>query len=251
MKPPFGTMNATIAKTIAQNAPKYGRIVEPFGDGGTFALFVAKRRPREHILNILDPALFAAMTFVQGAGAGDRASLKRLDWVASQETFDSVAAITATEGIDAFYRYLYVKKFGMQMDPTQPAIFDALKTGQDIRDALYALPMMKAGLKGVTISNDEPLSVISGGSSDTLWILLPKKPEDTDAVKSRVTGLSGSVFFAYKAKDSMEIIDAASQFGDMTVSAMSVASIMMSPYGIVTNFDSDLVPLSEIEGLEM
>jgi hypothetical protein len=241
MKPAFGTMNAKLAKTIARNAPHYQRIVEPFGDRGTFALFFEKRRPRQHILNLSDPLLFGAFQYVQ---SGNLSQLKQYDWVASPEAFDQAMAITAIDGPDAVYRFLYVKKFGMSMAPGEPPSFDVLTTGTDISNVLYSLPMMRAGLRGVTIVNDDPLSVMgSYGGAGTFLILLPATPEHTEAVKCRLTGLSGDVFFAAKVKDTEEVFSLAKSSGQLKVSAAKVASIMMNTYALVTNYDSGLVPV--------
>jgi hypothetical protein len=242
VKPPFGTLNATLAKTIAANAPRYTRIVEPFGDGGTFALHLAKRRPRQHVLNVVDPELFAAFTAAQKATSGDLRRLKQMDWIGSQEAFDAAASITATEGVEALYRFLYLKKFGMVMGPDQPMEFDPLAVNRDESDVLMALPLMRSLLKGVTILNDDPLSVMSsnGGS---FMILLPKTPEDADAVRGRLGGLGGEFFFAAKAKDATEVLDAAKTYSQYTVSSLKAASIMMNTFTVVSNYDSKLTPI--------
>jgi hypothetical protein len=252
VKPPFGTLNATLAKTIAANAPKYRRIVEPFGDGGTFALHLAKRRPKEHVLNLVDPELFAAFVTAQKATSGDLRRLKRMDWVGSQEAFDAVIGITASEGVDALYRFLYLKKFGMAMGPDQPMEFDLLATGRDESDVLMGLPLMRALLKGVTVTNDDPLSVMSNGGSGTFTILLPKTAEDAEAVRGRLSGLSGEFFFAAKAKDTAEVLDASKTYSQYTVSALKAASIMMATYTVLSNYASELTPIdSTLEVMKM
>jgi hypothetical protein len=244
VKPPFGALNATLAKTIAANAPRYRRIVEPFGDGGTFGLHIAKRRPRQHVLNVVDPELFAAFTATQRATSADLRRLKRLDWVGSQKAFDAVMSITATEGVEALHRFLYLKKFGMAMGPDQPMEFDLLAVGRDASDVLTGLPLMRALLKGVTITNDDPLSVMSSNSkSGTFMILLPKTPEDADAVRGRLSGLGGEFFFAAKVKDTAEVIDASKKYNQFNVSALKAASIMMATYAVVSNYDSELSPI--------
>jgi hypothetical protein len=242
VKPPFGALNATLAKTIAANAPRYKRIVEPFGDGGTFALHLAKRRPKQHILNVVDPELFAAFTAAQKATSGDMRRLKGMDWVGSQEAFDAAIGITATEGVEALYRFLYLKKFGMQMEPDQPMEFDLLTMGRDESDVLMGLPLMRALLKGVTILNDNPLAVMSSNGG-AFMILLPKTPEDADAVRGRLSGLGAEFFFAAKAKDATEVIDTAKSYSQYTVSALKAASIMMATYAVLSNYDSNLTPI--------
>lgn len=237
-------MNATIAKTIAQNSPKYRKIIEPFGDGGTYALYTAKKPAKEHVINIVDEVLYQAFIFVQGLKSADRAKLKKLDWISSPETFESVSKITATEGAEALYRFLYVKNFGMRMDPEQPPVFDILTAGQDISHMANALPMMKAFLKRATITNDEPMSLITGADSDTFLILLPQTTEDSEAVQSRLGSIGGNVFCAYKVADETAVLAAVSKYSNMNVTAKKVASIMMSPMAIVSSYDSSLVPMN-------
>lgn len=235
-------MNTKVANTIAANSPKYRRIVEPFGGGGTYALHVGHRPAKEHIVNVVDPALFGALTFAQSATAQDRARLKSADWVASPQTFDKIMAISALDGPDAFYKFLYVKKFGMNMGPDAPPAFDVLKTGEDIKALLFALPLMRALLKRCTIVNVDPFSLLAAGS-DTLLILLPKSPEDVAAVQGRLAGLGGNVFFAAKVADAQAVIDAAQRLSGMVVSSLSVASIMMATFEVATNYDSKLKPV--------
>jgi hypothetical protein len=244
VKPPFGTLNATLAKTIAANSPRYRRIVEPFGDGGTFALHLAKRRPKQHVLNVVAPELFAAFTTCQMATSGDLRRLKGMDWTGSPEAFDAAMSITATDGVEALYRFLYLKKFGMAMGPNQPMEFDLLAEGRDASDVLMGLPLMRALLKGVTILNDDPLSVMSSnGRSGTFMILLPKTPEDSDAVRGRLSGLGGEFFFAAKANDTAEVVDASKTYSQFNVSALKAASIMMATYAVVSNYSSSLPPI--------
>jgi len=127
----FGELG--IAKTIAMNAPKYTRIVEPFADMGTVALYPGMKKPKEHIVNIEDETIFQIMLFMQGYSAADKKALKSFDWVASQETFDAALAISATEGAEHFYRFFYLKKFGVKAkDPEQPPTFDALRLGDEM-----------------------------------------------------------------------------------------------------------------------
>lgn len=249
VKPPFGTLNATLAKTIAANSPQYRRIVEPFGDGGTFALYFDKRRPREHVVNIVDPVLFAAMSFVQTAPKSQMNAIKRRDWTGSQEAFDAAMAVTATDGPDFFYRFLYTKKFGMSMKPGEEPTFDILSTGKDGRKHLWGLPLMQAGLKRVQLVNGDPFAVLSGGQ-ETFTILLPKKPEDAESAKSRLASISGPFFFAAKVKDAMEIVETAKQMADKNVTAITAASIMMNTMLTVWNYESDLEPLAAVIGEE-
>lgn len=243
LKPLFGTLNATLSKTLVTNAPKYRRIVEPFGDSGTWALELKKRRPREHTLNIVDIDLFAAMSFVQNPSVADKSRIKSFDWISSQETFDKVAAITATEGPEQFYKFFYTKKFGMRMGPEELPTYDMLSQGKDIRPLLFALPLMKVGLRNVTLLNDDPLSVLgSAGGSDTFLILLPKEESDVTAVKGRLKGLGANVFFAVKVPDADEAFVWAKAFPDQT-SAITVPSIMLNKMAVVTNYPNKLVPL--------
>ncbi len=243
MKPPFGTLNAKLAKMIISNAPKYTSISEPFGDGGSLALEMAKRKPKTHELNIEDENLLNAFLSVQKLSATDRKRLKGLDWVGSSEAFDAASAITATEGPDFLYRFFYIKKFGMKMgaDPEASAEFDMLSTGKDISGILWGLPLMNAALKNVTITNDDPMGHVSGGGA--FLILLPKKPEHIDAVQSRLGSLGGNFFFAAAVADGLAVIDTAKKYKKFTVAGDKISSIMMKTYAIITNYESKLVPI--------
>jgi len=81
-KIPFGAMNITLAKMIAMNAPKgVSSLIEPFGDGGAYALFLAKKKPKSHVLNIVNEVVFAAMSFVQTMTGAQMSAMKKRDWV--------------------------------------------------------------------------------------------------------------------------------------------------------------------------
>lgn len=240
MKPLFGSINQTIGKTIARNAPKYSKIVEPFGDKGTFALFVEKKPANSHVVNVVDPVLFNAFLFAQSYSGSDFSTLKNMDWVGSQEAFDAAMSISDTEtGVQGFYRFIYLKKFGMKMLGADQPTFDILSTGVDVKNSLFSLPMMKALLKKVIFTNDDPLSMIP---SDGFMILVPP-PDQIDTVKSRLKGLSGSFFFAGKAADGDAVISDAEALPDLNVHAQKVASIMMNTYSFVTNYESRLEPI--------
>ena len=237
------------AKRIALNAPKYSRIVEPFADNGTLALYLGKRKPKQHIVNIEDEVLFAVMLFVQTLSAADKKRLKSFNWVGSPEAFDAAVAITATEGADLFYRYFYLNKFSAKtLDKEAPPEFDFLALGKDHKALLYALPPMRVGLKPVTLSNEDPLSVMGSGSAGTFSVLLPKKPEHIDAVESRLPGMAGEFFYAKKSMSSADLFESVAQISDsMNVSTFAASTIMMAQMEVRTNYSSRMVPLEPIE----
>lgn len=251
MKPPFGTLNGTIAKAIAQNMPKgIKRISEPFAAGGTFALMLEKRRPKEHLVNIADEELFKAFEFVKSAPSREFRALKKFDWIGSPETFDQVMGISADSGPEFMYRWFYVKKFGMRMgtDPEAPPEFDILSTGADAWPHLLGLPIMRVALKVATLTNEDPLSAMGGGA-DTFTILLPKAPEHVAAVRSRLSGMDGPTFFATKVLAAEALMDDAKTYGDRKVSPLQAASIMMATMSVVTNYDNAL-PALEFDAME-
>lgn len=252
MKPPFGTLNATLAKTILAKAPKYRRIVEPFGDGGTLALELAKKRPKEHVVNVVDEALFLALDFVQRATSADLSRLKKFDWIGSPETFEAVSAITADSGPEMFYRWFYLKKFGMRMsaDPEAPPTFDLLSTGLDLKMKLIGLPLMRVGLKGVTLLNEDPLAVLSRYGAGSFLILLPKTPEHVEAVRGRLSGQGGDFFFAAKVADADVLVEDARKYSALKVAGKKVASIMMSTMSVIANYDTGL-PAIDPAGMVM
>jgi hypothetical protein len=235
VKVPFGTMKNTIAKTIALNSPKYTKIVEPFGDSGTFALYVAKKPAKEHVVNVVDEILFNAFSFAKSYTSSQFSQLKKMDWIGSQETFDQVLAINDIEGINAFYKFLYLKKFGMKMGEGEMT-FDIFSTGKDVKSILYGLPMMKALLKKVTFLNEDPMGLISSGP----FLILVPPNDQVDSVKSKISGLSSDFFFAIKEKDDEAIIQEAENYSNLFVSKLSVASIMMNKYSVITNYESKI-----------
>lgn len=250
MKPTFGALNATISKMITENSPKYSSITEPFGDGGTFALTMDKRKPKTHLVNIEDEELFNAFLAVQGLSASGKKQLKNQDWIASVDTFKNVLAVSDKEGPNFLYKFLYLKKFGMKMagsDPEAQPEFDILSTGADASSMLEGLPLMRKLIKKIVISNEDPMKLVSAGSG--FLILLPKKPEHTEAVQSKLSSLSGEFFFAGKAKDGMEVVEMAKKFSKLRVSGKKAASIMMSTMAVITNYENSLIPLdiSEIK----
>lgn len=245
LKPLYGAMNNTIAKMIAGNAPKYSKIVEPFADKGTFALFTAKKPAIQHVVNIVDPEIYAAMVFAQSYTASDFSALKKMDWVSSPDAFDAASAITDIEGVNFIYHFLYLKKFGMKMLGAESVSYDVLSFGKNIKNSIYAFPLMKALLKKVTFVNGDPMSLIP---SDGFMILVPP-PDQVEAVKVKLKGLSGSFFFAAKEASSDAVVQTAEAMQGLNVVGQKVASIMMADYSLITNYDSKLVPidLSEID----
>jgi len=243
----FGDLG--IAKAIITNAPKYRKIVEPFADGGTLAMYLAKKKPKEHVVNIADETLFALYSFIQSLTSADKKALKTKDWIADPDTFDQALAITATEGVDLYYRYFYLKAFGVKSkDMESPPTFDWLKLGKDHKALLYTLPMARIGLKGVTLSNDDPLAVMSSASgADTFLVLTPKLPEHIDAVEAKLGGTSANFFYAKKSKSNDDIFSAVDSLGSsMNISAFAASSIMMATMEARTNYDSKLIPLEPI-----
>ncbi len=233
-----------LAKKIADNSPKkYMRIVEPFGDGGTYALYLAKKKPKEHILNIQDPVKFAMMTFLKNQTNEDKRKLKGFDWSATSETFDKVMKITATEGAEFYYKKMFEMSFGnMQKDKTQMMTFDYLQNGQNIKTIIYELPLQKLGLKNVQISNEaDPISIIKKyDAPGTFMILLPFSPEHIQAVEALLP-LQSSFFFTKKVMDINMLYDFARENKkDMKVSYMASTSIMIADMEVLTNYQTSL-----------
>ena len=252
IKPLFGTINASIAKAIAFNAPKkYSRIVEPFGDNGSIAFESSLKKPKEHILNVSDEELFFQFDFIKNISGSDKAKLKKFDWVASQETFDEVLSINVDTGPERFYKFMYLKKFGMQMDPENPPVFDIFSDGTDESMVNFAIPVMKVALKKTIIMNDDPFSIMSkyGGSGDFM-IILPKSTEDADAAESKLKGISGTFFYGAKRLDTDLIIEDAKKYSDFFVSKLNAPSIMMGKMSGITNYESRLKPIV-IEEMKM
>lgn len=242
----FGLLNSKVAKTIAANAPRYRKIIEPFGDGGTFALFLEKRRPKEHVVNFEDEVMFALMLFIQNLSARDKAALKRFDWTGTEEAFDKALAVSATEGPELFYRYFYLKEFGtMSKDPEAPPVFDWMRRGENMKSMLFDLPIMKIGLKGVTLINSDPMALVSSGGTDSFLILLPQTPEQIQAVESRLGSISSPFFYAKKIASNEQLVeDAASGSDRIVISEFSAASIMMAMMEARTNYENDLMPIA-------
>ncbi len=248
----FGELG--LSKVIAMNAPKYSRIVEPFADGGTVAMYPGMKKPKEHIVNIEDEKIFGVMLFMQTFSVTDKKNLKGRDWVASPEAFDAALATTATEGADLYYQFFYLKKFGIRSkDPEIPPTFNFLKLGLNISSLLFTLPMAKIGLKKATLTNEEPLSVFRGsGGSETFVVLVPKKPEHIEAVEAGLSGLGAQFFYAKKIKDPNDLIESANNSGDLIISLFTAATIKMTTMEVRTNYEhksrEKLKILEPIEG---
>lgn len=244
----FGTLNTTMAKTIARNSPKYDKIIEPYGDGGTFALYLQKKKPKTHILNIVDEILFNAFLFIQNISGSEKSQLKKLDWIGTKETFDKVIKINATSGVQFFYNFLYVRNFGTRVKEDETSIFDISKINKDISNKLFDIPSMKVALKGVTILNDDPTKHINSGGQ-TFLILLPKSPEDNETTRSKLNGISGNFYYGGKVADFNLIVEDAESFNNLIVSPLSVASFMVGDFSIITSYESKLEPI-DIELIE-
>lgn len=245
----FGELNKKVAKIIAANSPKYSSIVEPFGDGGSFAFTLEKKRPKQHTVNFEDEMTFALMTFIQNITGSDKARLKAFDWVASEETFDKVLFIAATKGAELFYRYFYLKEFGvMAKDMEASPTFDWMRRGESMKSMLFDLPLMKIALKGVTLVLGDPMALVKSAGADALLILLPGTPEQTTAVEGKLSGISSPFFFAKKSKGLEELTQSltVAGTGKIVVSAFTAASIMMADFETRTNYPNKL-PLLEPE----
>lgn len=244
----FGELN--IAKLIAENSPKYGTIIEPFGDGGAFALYLKKKKPKQHILNYEDEELFKIMLIIQNMSGSDFKNLKSRDWIGNLDTFNKAVSISAVDGLDLFYRYFYLKHFSeRQLDKEATPIFDVLKNSVDIKLFLFDFKLTKVGLKGVTLINQESISVMSMSGQNPFYILTPKTPEQQTSVESKLDGLN-NFFYAKKKKDNETLILDLKAEQNNFISVFAQSTIMMADMQIETNYESRLVPL-EIETLEM
>lgn len=233
------------AKVIIQNAPRYSKIIEPFGDGGSLAFVSAKKKPKEHILNVLDEVKFTLFSFLQNLSSADKAALKAKDWVASPETFDNVMKINATEGADYFYKWLYLKHFGVfdMKDMMKPPVFDWVVTGKNIKNKTFDLPVLKIALKGVTITNEDPISVIGKASgADSYLILTPKTPEDVAAIEAKMNSISTPFIFIKKSKANDDLISTFESTQNK-VSVIFPGSVMPGRAAVVTNFENKLIQL--------
>lgn len=238
----FGELN--MAKKIMANAPKYSTIIEPFGDNGSVAFYLNKKKPKSHIVNYANIEMFTLMSFIQKLSSSDKKALKGKDWVGSQEAFDSAVSISAVDGVDFFYRYFYLKNFAERtLDKEAPPAFDFLMFGMDIKDILYKLPIQKVALKKVTLTNEEPGNLISSGGGGSFTILVPNGEEQVNAVESKISGLSGNYFYAKKVTSNQELFDAVKNNLDKNVITFAQASIMMATMQVITNYDSKLIPI--------
>ncbi len=230
----FGDLS--IAKKIAFNSPKYTKIIEPFGDGGTFALYPGKKKPKEHIVNIEDELIFNLMLFLQSHTSADKSKLKKMDWVSSIETFNKVISIKADKGADLYYRFFYLKKFGVKSkeEGVEPS-YDALKFGDNMKNIIFTLPIQKVGLKGVTIVNNDPMTMLD---SSGFLILAPKKPEHIESLDAKMP-LPGDFFYAKKAIDNESMIETAKK-SSAFVSHFAQSSIMMATMQVTSSYQTNL-----------
>lgn len=243
----FGDLN--IAKQIAENSPKYSTIIEPFGDGGTFAMYLKKKRPKQHILNYEDEELFKIMLIIQNMSSAEFKNLRARDWVGNIDTFNSVVSISATDGLDFFYRFFYLRHFSeRQLDKEATPIFDVLKMCKDVSLFLFDFKLMKVGFKNVTILNQDAGSVIAMGGSEPFYILVPKTPEQQDLVNSKLNGL-GNFFYSKKKKNNLELVEEAKAQVNNFVSVFTQSSIMMADMQVVTNYETrmDVIDVEKID----
>ncbi len=243
----FGELK--LSKHIALNSPKYATIIEPFGDNGTFALYLKKKRPKQHILNYESEDMFKIMIIIQNMTASDFKNLKSRDWHGSVDSFNKVVSINAIDGLDFFYKYFYLKEFSeRQLNEDAPPVFDVLKIGMDITNFLFSFKLTKIGLKGVTILNQDYKSVISMSGQNPFYILVPKTPEQQDFVKGKIAGL-GNFFYAKKSLNNTDLIDTARSETINIVSTLTISSIMMQTMQVITNYENRLIAV-DIETID-
>lgn len=190
LKPLYGSMNSTLAKTIAMNNPNYSKIVEPFGDAGSYALYPQKKPAKQHIVNIQDEEMLAIMQFAQSYSNSDFSTLKNENWNSDEETFNQVQTISDLDGEKLVYKHLYNKWYGMSMTDSDEVSWNMLTLNQNNKNKLFAFSLMKALLKPVEFQNVDPLSLIP---SDGFMILIPDS-QNIDSVKSKLTSISGQFF---------------------------------------------------------
>ncbi|MFT8747120.1 hypothetical protein [Liquorilactobacillus nagelii] len=236
LKPLYGSMNSTLAKTIAMNNPNYSKIVEPFGDAGSYALYPQKKPAKQHIVNIQDEEMLAIMQFAQSYSNSDFSTLKNENWNSDEETFNQVQTISDLDGEKLVYKHLYNKWYGMSMTDSDEVSWNMLTLNQNNKNKLFAFSLMKALLKPVEFQNVDPLSLIP---SDGFMILIPDS-QNIDSVKSKLTSISGLFFFAGKISDGSQAIQDAQTMSNLNVHGQEVASIMMNSYSMITNYDSRL-----------
>lgn len=236
LKPLYGSMNSTLAKTIAMNNPNYSKIVEPFGDAGSYALYPQKKPAKQHIVNIQDEEMLAIMQFAQSYSNSDFSTLKNENWNSDEETFNQVQTISDLDGEKLVYKHLYNKWYGMSTLGSDEVSWNMLTLNQNDKNKLFAFPLMKALLKPVEFQNVDPLTLIP---SDGFMILIPDS-QNMDSVKSKLTSISGQFFFAGKIPDGSQAIQDAQTMSALNVHGQEVASIMMNSYSMITNYDSRL-----------
>lgn len=235
------------AKYIIQNAPKYDKIVEPFGDNGSIAFELDKKRPSVHLLNVENEMIFNLFVFFQNLSSSDKSAIKSKDWISSQETFNTVLKISAMDGVDFFYRWMYLQNFGisdmknMETDP----VWDWTSFGEDIKDKTYDLPLLKAGLKGVTLSLGDPIAFIGKASgTSTFLILNPKSTEQVAAVDAKVGSLTVPFWYQKKSKSNDELMQTA-EAEKNKVSRVNSGAVMPGTAQIITNYENKLIDLKE------
>jgi len=132
-------------------------------------------------------------------------------------------------------------------DPDSEVLFNPFGLGVDNKVHLYGLPLMRVALKGVTLINEDPMTVMNGSG---FLVLVPMLPDHVEAVKSRLSAISGDYIFLQKLKDKLDIIQMVKDMPDRYVSSIDAASIMMATMSIVTNYENGL-PLIPEEVIEL
>lgn len=193
IRPAFGSPGGKrfLAKTIVGFIPDHKRYVEAFAGGA--AVFFAKRRSEEEVLNDKDAEIAAAYKFLRDSTDADIAALRERKQTFDKLHFEKLRDSAPGEGVNRFYRFIYTLSFSFGRDRKTPN-HTAAKT---IASRLDRMPRLRERLKGVQVFNESYEVLLKKfDAPDTFFYLEQEgklsgfdvKPED---MKKLLAGLKG------------------------------------------------------------
>lgn len=111
LKPPWGSPAGKFysAHKIVQFFPEHKRFVEPFA--GSAAVFWAKEPSEHEVLGDIDDGIARAFMFLKLSSEKEQLELAKLPLFGNKELYEALKQRAPGEGVLAFHRWLYLKKF--------------------------------------------------------------------------------------------------------------------------------------------
>ncbi len=164
---PGGKSN--LAKKINSLVPKHTTYVEPFAGGA--AVFWNKEPSTREVLNDKDPEIAFAYRFIKGMTDTEFKSLKRMQWVHGEGTFERIKGSKPRGRVERFRKFYYLGAASWGGGKQQ------FRTTTGMKIDIDKLVRCKARLKGVTVLSKDYKAVISAYNSPaTFFYVDPPYP---------------------------------------------------------------------------